>query len=38
MEFDPQEHFEERPSQIFWFREQPEPAFETRQDGRMAGD
>ena len=33
MEFDPQEHFEERPSQIFWFREQPEPAFETRQEG-----
>lgn len=27
LEYDPAEHFEDRPSQIFWYRQQPVPPF-----------
>lgn len=30
LEFDPAQRFEDRPSQIFWYRRQPAPTFETR--------
>jgi hypothetical protein len=32
MEYDPNEIFEDRASQIFWFRQQPKPAFEVKKD------
>jgi alpha-glucosidase (family GH31 glycosyl hydrolase) len=31
MEYSPVEEFEDHPSQVFWYRRQPLPAFETRQ-------
>ena len=30
LEFSPQDRFEDRPSQAFWYRQQPLPEFETR--------
>ena len=33
MEFSPSEQFEDRPSQVFWYRRQPAPAFEGWRDG-----
>jgi len=30
LEFDPAQRFEDRPSQVFWYRRQPPPVFETR--------
>lgn len=30
LEFDPAQRFEDRPSQVFWYRRQPAPTFETR--------
>jgi len=33
MEYSPEQHFEDRPSQVFWFREQPVPDFEARRSG-----
>jgi hypothetical protein len=36
LEYDPQARFEDRPSQAFWFREQPVPPFATREaDGTL---
>ena len=32
MEISPDDHFEDRPSQVFWYRRQPVPDFEVRQD------
>ncbi|WP_162909713.1 glycoside hydrolase family 31 protein [Aggregatilinea lenta] len=31
LEFDPQARFEDRPTQAFWYREQPVPAFDVRE-------
>jgi alpha-glucosidase (family GH31 glycosyl hydrolase) len=33
MEYSPNERFEDRPSQAFWYRSQPVPDFTVRQDG-----
>ena len=33
MEFSPSGQFEDRPSQVFWYRRQPAPAFELTRDG-----
>ncbi len=33
IEFSPTGQFEDRPSQAFWYREQPVPSFEVRQNG-----
>lgn len=33
LEYSPNGHFEDRPSQAFWYRHQPVPAFEWSQDG-----
>jgi len=33
MEVDPSGRFEDRPSQAFWYRRQPVPAFDVRRDG-----
>lgn len=33
LEYDPQARFEDRPSQAFWFREQPVPPFTVREAG-----
>ena len=30
LEFSPQDRFEDRPSQAFWYRQQPVPEFEIR--------
>lgn len=35
MEHDPQEQFEDRPSQIFWFRQQPASDFQVAQTPQM---
>lgn len=34
MEYDPLQHFEDRPTQIFWHRKQPKPAFSVVRDDR----
>lgn len=34
MEYDPEDRFEDRPSQVFWYRRQPVPAFTARRGGR----
>ncbi|HSV85589.1 MAG TPA: TIM-barrel domain-containing protein [Levilinea sp.] len=33
MEYSPSEHFEDRPSQAFWYRNQPVPDYTRRKDG-----
>ena len=33
MEYAPDGHFEDRPSQVFWYRRQPVPTFEARREG-----
>jgi alpha-glucosidase (family GH31 glycosyl hydrolase) len=33
MEYSPQEQYEDRPSQVFWFRRQPVPEHQVRQQG-----
>ncbi|MEM7113613.1 MAG: TIM-barrel domain-containing protein [Chloroflexota bacterium] len=33
LEYSPENRFEDRPSQPFWYRQQPVPALETRRDG-----
>ncbi|MCX7753945.1 MAG: DUF5110 domain-containing protein [Anaerolineales bacterium] len=39
LEYDPEERFEERPSQVFWFRQQPVPPFRVnRSDSRVEID
>jgi alpha-glucosidase (family GH31 glycosyl hydrolase) len=35
MEYSPEGRFEDRPSQVFWFREQPVPDFEARRLGEL---
>ena len=33
MEYSPDGRFEDRPSQVFWYRRQPVPPFEARREG-----
>jgi alpha-glucosidase (family GH31 glycosyl hydrolase) len=35
MEYCPDENFEDRPSQVFWYRRQPVPSFEVKQTGKV---